>query len=146
VISSPRLAEQPAALRPVVDPGDLGLVHADRDELGQPALLTDDAQSAVAGGDQFDRHLDDLPQHAFQLKVAADGDDRFKQRVRPVPGGQNRLQPQLQFREQVIKPEAGQRAGVRALHRLYLHVAADHAMIVRDRPGRRNDRPDGWAG
>jgi len=47
----------------------------------------------------------------------------------------------LQLPEEVVEPQVGQqRAGVLALHRLPLHIAACHAMIVRDRTARRNLR------
>ena len=67
-----QLAEQAAAFWPVVDPGDLLLVQAHRDELGQPAALADDPERAVPGVDEGDRGLDDLAENDLQLKVAAD--------------------------------------------------------------------------
>src|SRR6185312_6636235 len=104
-----QFAEQAAALRPVVDPGDLRLVQADGDELDQPAALADDAERAVAGRHQFDRGLDDLPEDHLEFQVAADGNHGFEKRVRPVPGVENLLE-------------------------LHLRVAARHAMIVRRGP------------
>src|SRR5204862_5037881 len=99
-----QFAEQPAAFGPMINRGNLRLVQADGDELDQPAFLADDAERPVAGGDQFDRCLDDLPEHHLEFQVTADGDDGFEQRVCPVPGVQDRLQPQLQLYEEVIEP------------------------------------------
>ena len=100
-------------LRPVVDLGDLLLVQADGDELGQPAVVADHAQRAVAGVDQRDGGLDDPAQHDLQVQVAADGDHRLQQGVHPVPGGQDRLEPDLQLVQQLVEPQLGQQGGAR---------------------------------
>ena len=87
------------------------------------AAFADDAQRAVPGGDQFDRGLDDLPEHDLEFEVAADRDHGFEEGMRPVPGVEDRLQPKLQLDEEVIEPQVRQqRAGVLALHRLPLHI------------------------
>ena len=98
-----QLAEQAAALGPVMDRRDLVLVQADRDERGQPAPFADDPQPAIAGIDQGHRRLDNPVQHRIQLKVGADRDDRLQQRTHPVPGRDHRRQPGLQFGQQVIQ-------------------------------------------
>ena len=111
------LAEQATALRPVVDPGYLGLVQPGRDETGQPPALADDAQRAVPGIDQGDRGLDDVPEHGFQVQLRADGDHGLQQGVRPVPGVDHRLQPRLQLVQQVIDPQLRhQRVSFRGFH------------------------------
>jgi len=108
------------ALGPVMNPGDRGFVQADRNELGQPAALADDAERAVPGGYQVDRRLDDLPEHDLELQMTADGDHGFEQGVRPVPGVEDRLQPALQLRQQLVEPQVRQqRALVLALHQLH---------------------------
>ena len=118
-----QLAEQAAAFRPVMDPGDLRLIQANRDELGQPAALADDAQRAVTSRHQLDRRLDDMPEHDLEFQMTADGDHGLQQRVRPVPGVEDRLQPQLQLYEEVVEPQVRQqRVGLLALHRLPLHI------------------------
>ena len=100
-------AEQAAALGPVVDPGDLVLAQADRDELGQPpfpaVIVADDAERAVGRVDQADRGLDDPPEGGLQVQAGADGDDRLEQAAHPVPGRQHRLQPTLQLGEQLVE-------------------------------------------
>ena len=141
-------AEQAAAFRPVMDPGNLRLIQANRDELGQPAALADDAQRAVPGGYQLDGGLDDLPQHHFELEVAADHDHGFEERMGPVPGVENRLQPRLQLHQKVVEPQVRQqRTGILAVHRLYLGLVARHVMIVRGRAARRKPPtgPPAWA-
>ena len=60
-------------------------------------------ERAVAGPDQGDRGLDDLPEHHLEVEVGADGDDRLEQRVDAVPGGQHRLQPGLQLGQQLVE-------------------------------------------
>ena len=136
-----QLAEQAAAFRPVMDPGDLRLIQANRDELGQPAALADDAQRAVTSRHQLDRRLDDVPEHDLEFQMTADGDHGLQQRVCPVPGVEDRLQSQLQLYEQVVEPQVRQqRVGLLALHRLPLHITLCHAMIVRELTARRNLR------
>src|SRR5262249_61734319 len=93
--------------------GDLRLVAADGDELGQPAVVTDHAERAVARLDQRHRGLDDLAEHDLQVQVATDRDDGLQQDVDPVAGVKYRLKPGLQLGEQVVEPELGQdRAGL----------------------------------
>src|SRR6476659_8455726 len=100
-------AEQAAAFGPVMDPRDLALAQADRDELGQPqfpaVLVADDAECAVGGVHQADRGLDDPPEGGLQVQAGPDGDDRLEQTAQPVPGRQHRLQPVLQFGEQLVE-------------------------------------------
>ena len=121
VISSP---SRPAALRPVIDLADLGFVEADRDELDQRAAFADHAQRAVAGVHQADRRLDDPPQHHLEVKMAADGDDRLQQGVRPVPGGQDVLQADLQFGQQLIQAQLRhQRVCLLVVHRQPLQIS-----------------------
>jgi hypothetical protein len=82
-------AEQAASFGPVVDPGDLVLAQAHRDELGQPLALVplaDDAERAVGRVDQADRGLDDPPEGGLQVQAGADRDDRLEQPAHPVPG------------------------------------------------------------
>jgi len=88
--------------------GDLGLVQADRDELNKAAGLADHPERPVTRVHQPDRGLDDAPEHDLQVQVAADGDNRLEQRVRPVPGGQHGLQPDLQLGEQIVEPQVRQ--------------------------------------
>src|SRR5690348_6897405 len=127
--------------RPVMDRGDLRLVQADRDELGQPAALADDAERAVAGGHQFDGGLDDLPQYHLEFELAADRDHGFEEGMRAVPGVEDRLQPRLQLHQKVVEPQVRQqRTRVLPIHRLCLRVVARHAMIVRGQAARRNNR------
>jgi hypothetical protein len=105
-----------------VDPGDLRLVQADGDEFGQPATFADDTQGAVPGGDQFDRGLDDPPEHDLKFELAADCDHGFEERMRPVPGVEDRLEPMLQFHEEVIEPQVRQqRPEILVFHR-YVRV------------------------
>ena len=103
-----QLPEQAAPFRPVVDGGDLALVQADRDELGQAAALPDDAECAIAGVHQAGRRLDDLPEHDLKIQVAADRYDGLEQRVYPVPGCQHGLQPGLQLGKEVIEAQVRQ--------------------------------------
>ena len=81
-----QLTEQAPPLGPVMDSRNLLFVEAHRDELGQAAALADDPERAIPGIDERDRGLDDLPQDDLEIQVAADGDDRFEQRVHPVAG------------------------------------------------------------
>ena len=106
--SRDQLAEQAAALGPVIDRGDLGLVQADRDELGQPAVLADHAQRTVPRVHQRDRGLHDAAEHGLELEVAAHRDNRLKQAMHPVAGRDHRLQPALKLGQQVIKPQLRQ--------------------------------------
>jgi len=96
-------AEQPAALRPVVDSADLLLAQADGDEFGQPPVLADHAQRPVRRVNEPDRGLDDPPQRGLQVESRANGDDRLQQGSHPVPGGQHGLQPSLQLGEQLVQ-------------------------------------------
>ena len=96
-------AEQPASLGPVVDPADLVLAQADRDEFGQPSVVTDDAQCAVGRVHQLDGGFDDPPEGGLQVQARADGDDRLEQPAHPVPGRQYGLQPGLQFGQQLVE-------------------------------------------
>ena len=100
-----QLAQQAPALRPVIDLADLGFIEADRHELDQRAAFADHAQRAVAGVHQADRRLNDPPQHHLKVKMAADSDHRLQQGVRPVPGGQDILQADLQFGQQLIQAQ-----------------------------------------
>jgi hypothetical protein len=106
-------------------------------ELSQSAFLADDAQRAVPGGDQLDRRLDDLPEHHFQLQLAAECDHRFQQRVRPVPGVEYRLQPGLEFGQQVVEAQMGQQRDV--AFALFLHAlppgACHLGIVTSGRPG-----------
>ena len=110
-------------LRPVVDRGDLRLGQANRDELGQPAVVADHAERAVARLDQRHRGLDDLAEHDLQVQVATDRDDGLQQDVDPVAGGQHRLEPGLQLGEQVVKAELGQDGAGLWIHRRVSRVA-----------------------
>ena len=85
--------QQAASLGPVVDPRDLVLGQADRDELGQALALADDAERTVRRVDQADRGLDDPPQRGLQVQARADGDHGLEQAAHPVPGRQHDLQP-----------------------------------------------------
>ncbi len=87
----------------MVDPRDLLLAQAHRNELGQPAAFSDDPERAVPGTDERDRGLDDLPEHDLQLEVAADRDDRLQQRVDAIARLDHRCQPDLQLGQQLIK-------------------------------------------
>ena len=99
--------------------GDLLVGQADRHELGQPAAVADHPERAVAGPDQGDGGLHDLLEHHLQVEVGAHRDDRFEQRVDPVPGGQHGLQPGLQLGQQVVEPQLRQhRMLIRRLHGL----------------------------
>ena len=104
-------AEQAAALGPVVDPGDLVLAQADRDELGQPpfpaVIVADDAERAVGRVHEADRGLDDPPEGGLQVQAGADGHDRLEQAAHPVPGRQHRLQPALQLGEELVELQVG---------------------------------------
>ena len=101
-------AEQAAALGPVVDPGDLVLGQPDRDELGQPLALADDAERAVGRVHQPDRGLDEPPQRGFQVQAGADGHDRLEQAAHPVPGPQHDLQPGLQLGQELVELQVRQ--------------------------------------
>ena len=97
----------------MVDRGDLRFVQADGNEFGQPAVVANHAERAVARLGQRHRGLDDLAEHDLQVQVAADGDDGLQQDMDPVAGGQHRLEPGLQLGEQLIEPELGKdRAGL----------------------------------
>ena len=96
-------AEQAASLRPVVDPADLVLAQADRDELGQPPVVADDAKRPVGRVHQLDRGLDDPPERGLQVQPRADGDDGREQAAHPVPGRQHGLQPALQLGEELVE-------------------------------------------
>ena len=95
-------AEQAAALGPVMDPADLLLAQAYRDEFGQPLALADHAQRPVGRVHQVDRGLDDPPQRRLQVQARADRHHRFEQGAHSVPGGRHGLQPCLQFGEQLV--------------------------------------------
>jgi len=92
----------------VVNGGDLGLIQANRDELGQAAAVANHAERAVLSVHQSGRRLHDLPQHDLQIEVAADRDDGLEQRMHPVPGGQHGLQADLQLSQKVIKAQVRQ--------------------------------------
>ena len=97
---------------------DLRLVQPDRDELSEPSPFADDAQRAVPGIDQGYGSLDDLPEHDLEFQVAADRHDRFEQCMSAVPGGQHRLQPDLQLGEQFVEPHVRySQAALWCLHR-----------------------------
>ena len=86
-----------------MDPADLVLAQADRDELGQPPVLADDAQRPVRRVHQLDRGLDDPPERGLQVQARADGDDRLEQAAHPVPGHQHGLQPALQLGQELVE-------------------------------------------
>ena len=88
-----------------MDLPDLILGQADRDELGQLLVVTDDAQRPVGRVHQPDCGLHDPPQRGLQVKAGADGDDGLEQAAHLVPGPEHRLQPALQFRKQLVKPK-----------------------------------------
>jgi hypothetical protein len=92
----------------VVDPPDLLLGEPDRDELREPAALPDHAHRAVLRVHERHRRLDDAPQYHLDVEVRADGDDGVEQSVHPVPGGHDRLQPDLQLRQQLVQAQTGQ--------------------------------------
>ena len=66
------LAEQPLAVRPVVDRGDLVVREAQRDELREAlaARGVEHAQRPVPGTGQLHGRLDDAPQHLREVEVA----------------------------------------------------------------------------
>jgi len=99
--------EQAASFWPVVDPPDLFLAQADRDELGQQAVLSDDAQRPVGRVYQADRGLDDPPEGGFQVQAGADRDHCLEQAAHPVRGRQDRGQTSLQLGEELIQLQAG---------------------------------------
>ena len=98
-----QLAEQAAALRPVMDRCDLLLVQANRDELGHLAAFSDDPERPVPGIDEGDCGLDDLPQDDLQFEVAADRHDGLQQRAHAIARLNRSCQPDLQLGQQVIK-------------------------------------------
>ena len=100
-----QLTEQAAALRPVMDPGDLVLTEASGHESAQPPTLADDPERPVPGVHQGDRSLHDLPERGLQVQLAAHRDDGLQQRMVPVPRVDHRLQPPLELSQQVIEPQ-----------------------------------------
>ena len=104
-------AEQAASLRPVVDPRDLVLGQADRDELRQPLAVADDAERPVGRIHQADRGLDDPPQRGLQVQAGADRDDRLEQAAHPVPGLDDGLQPPVQLGEELVQLQVWQDLG-----------------------------------
>ena len=91
-----------------MDRRDLVVRQADRHEFDQAPAFANDAERPVTGPDQRDRGLDDLLEYHLQVEVGADRDDRFQQRVHPVPGGQHRLQPGLELGEQIVEAQLWQ--------------------------------------
>ena len=81
-----------------------------------PAAFADDSHRPVARIDELDGRLDYLAQHHLDVEVGTDRDDRFEERVHPVPGGNDRLQPDLQLGEQVIELETRQQPIRRTVH------------------------------
>ena len=86
----------------MVDPADLVVGYAYRDELGKPTALADHAHRPVLRIHQPDGCLDDVAQGDLDIEVGSDRDDRLEQGIDPVPGGQHCLQPDLQLRQQFI--------------------------------------------
>ena len=77
----------------------------------------------------------DLPQHHLEVEVAADGDDRLQQGVRPVPGGQDVLQADLQLGQQLIQAQLRhQRMCLLVVHRQPLPINMPDTASIR--PGR----------
>ena len=102
-----------------MDRRDLVVGQADGDESVQAAVFADDPERAVTGPDQRDRGLDDLPEHRFQVEVGADRDDGFQQRVNPVPGVQDGLQPGLKLGQQIVEAQLRQgRVRILRLHQV----------------------------
>jgi hypothetical protein len=101
-------AEQAAALRPVVDLGDLGGVEAYRDELGEPLVLANDAERAVPGIDELDGRLHDPAQRRLEVQPGPDRDDGLQQAAHPVPGRDDSLKPRLELPKQVIQSQLGE--------------------------------------
>ena len=95
----------------MVDPADLLLGQAHRDELGEPPVVADHAERPVGRVHQPDRGLDDPRQRRLQVQARADRDDRLQQAAHPVPGGQHRLQPGLQLGEQLVQLQGRQQLG-----------------------------------
>ena len=89
----------------MINRGDLGLIQADRDELGQPAVLADHAQRTVPRVHQCDRGLHDAAEHRLELQIAAHRENRLQQAMHPVAGRDHRLQPALKLGQQVIEPQ-----------------------------------------
>ncbi len=91
-----------------MNPADLLVGHAYRDELGKPAALADHAHCPVLRVHEPDGCLDDVAQGDLDVEVRSDRDDRLEQRIDPVPGGQHCLQPDLQLSQQFVEAQAGQ--------------------------------------
>lgn len=121
-----RLADQQPqdalAFRSVPKIGDGLLVHADRDELLESALLAEHTQRPVLGVDQVGRRLHDLPQHDTQVEVAANGQDRLQQRMHPVPGGANPPDLRLQIFQQFVKVHLRRRCSGALRGRVVVHT------------------------
>jgi hypothetical protein len=64
-----QLPEQATAFGPVIDRGDPGVIQANRDELGQPAVFADHAQSTIARVHQRDCGLHDTTEHASSSRL-----------------------------------------------------------------------------
>ncbi len=101
---------------------DLVLGQADRDELGQPLALADDAERAVGRVHQPDRGLDDPPQRGFQVQARTDGHDRLEQAAHPVPGRQHGLQPGLQLGQELVELQVRQQVWAILRTRSHLRV------------------------
>jgi len=114
---------------------DLRFIQPDRDELSEPAPFADDAQRAVPGVDQGHGRLNDLPERDLKFQVAADRHDGLEQRMRAVPGGQHRLQPDLQLGEQFVEPHVRHyRVALWCLHRRLPASRCGNVLIVRELP------------
>ena len=102
-----RIADQPpeqaVPLRPMINRSDLCFVQADRNELGQPAVLADHPQRTVPCVDQCDRGLHDPAEYRLKLRTAAHRENRLQQAMHPVAGRDHGLKPALKLGQQVIQ-------------------------------------------
>ena len=93
----------PLTGRQVTDPVHLVGVHADMDELFQPAVRSDDAERAVPGVHQIAGGLHDVPEHHRQAQLAGDHRVRPQQPPQPALRGQHVLRPVGQLPDQLVQ-------------------------------------------
>ena len=120
--------EQPASLGPLTDPVDPGLVHAVRDELREPAVVTDDPEDPVAGSGQLARRPDD-PRRA---RCACPGPRRSRRRRGAAPTRWRRGPSGSRPAPRARGSPAGRRQGApRGLGDPCGHSASQRALTVR---------------
>ena len=84
-------------------------VDSDIHELAEVSVFSEDTERTVAGVDQIDCSLDDLPQRGIQIQAGRHRQHGLQQRVHPIAGAADDcLNAILHLAQQLAQPTFGQ--------------------------------------